>query len=336
MCRVALILSALFTVAPTAYAEQRYLTGDAVDVEPMLAGPVHLFGGGSNDDTEALQWMIDQVRGENNRDMKLDVVVLRSSGADAYNDFIYALNGVDSVETLVIDNRDDANSEAVKHTVRDAEIIFFAGGDQCNYVRYFKGTEVQKGVEFVYEKGGGVGGSSAGLAIQGSTVYDACSSESAYSPKALANPYYEDVRLTYDFFNWPHMKATITDTHFAARDRMGRLLVFIARQIKDGKHEQVLGLAVDEQTSIVVDQAGLARVMGKGAAYFVLGDHAPEICQPGVPLTYSNFKVWKVTSNGTWDLRNRPTTGYYPVSVEKGKITSDPYYRPPIAMPAHR
>ena len=57
----------------------------------------------------------------------------------------------------------------------------------------------------------------------------------------------------------------------------------------------------------------------------VLGDHAPEVCQAGTPLTYSNFKIWKVPSGGTFNLQSRPTTGYYLRSVTNGVISSNPY-----------
>ena len=65
--------------------------------------------------------------------------------------------------------------------------------------------------------------------------------------------------------------------------------------------------------------------MGDGPAYFVLGDHMPEVCQAGTPLTFSNFKIWKVPSGGTFDLRSRPTSGYYLRSVSNGVISSNPY-----------
>ncbi|HEX8097738.1 MAG TPA: hypothetical protein VF507_06860, partial [Pyrinomonadaceae bacterium] len=303
--------------------EVRYLTGSAEDVRPKLHGPAHDFGGGGGDVFAAMQWMIDRVRGCDACETKLDVVVLRSSGADGYNAPVYALRGVDSVETLVIKSREDANSRAASDTVRNAEIIFFAGGDQCNYVTYFKGTEVEKGVERVYARGGGVGGSSAGLAIQGSAVYDACSGGSATSKQALSNPYHADVSFTYHFFDWRNMRATITDTHFVRRDRMGRTLAFLARQVRDGKYKRALALAVDEKTSVVVDKEGLARVIGQSVAYVVLADHRPEVCEPGVPLTYSDYKIWRLKPDDTFDLKRPPKTGYYTVSVSNGRITSN-------------
>jgi cyanophycinase len=318
-----LLLAATLTV-PAEAKITRYLTGNAGDVVITMTGPAHDFGGGSTDVDAAIQWMIDQVRGCTTCSTKVDVVILRSSGSNGYNDYIYAMNGVDSVETLVITSARDSNTVAVEDTVRKAEVIFFAGGDQCNYVKYFKGTRVETAVEDVYSRGGGVGGTSAGTAIQGEFTYDGCTG-SVTSAEALSNPYHRRVSFTYDFFHWANLQGTITDSHFAQRDRMGRTMAFIARQIQDGRAASVLGVAVNEVTSVVVDRNGLATVMGDGPAYFVLGDHAPEVCVAGMPLTYSNFKIWRVPSGGTFDLRNRPTSGYYLRSVNNGVISSDPY-----------
>src|SRR5215208_870843 len=276
VCGGALLFALLLLLpAPEAQAKvTRYLTGNAADVSPALAGPAHDFGGGGTDVDAALQWIIDQVRGCTSCATKVDVVILRSTGSNGYNDYIYAMNGVDSVETLVITSARDANTAAVEATVRNAEVVFFAGGDQCDYVKNFKGTRVETAVESVYARGGGVGGTSAGLAIQGEFTYDGCTG-SAVSTDALANPYHRTITFTYDFFHWANLQGTITDSHFVTRDRMGRTLAFVARQIQDGKAATALSVAVNEATSVVVDKNGLATVMGEGPAYLILGDHAP-------------------------------------------------------------
>lgn len=320
---LAVALSATLST-PAEAKVTRYLTGNGGDVNPPLFGPAHDFGGGSTDVDAAIQWMIDSVRGCTGCAAKVDVVVLRSTGADGYNDYIYAMNGVDSVETLVITDARDSNTAAVEATVRNAEVVFFAGGDQCDYVTNFKGTRVETAVESVYARGGGVGGTSAGLNIQSEFVYDACNG-SVDSAGALANPYTRRVSFTYGFFNWAHLHDTITDTHFVARDRMGRTLAFLARQIQDGLTASALAVAVNERTSVVVDKNGHATVMGDGPAYFVLADHMPEVCAPRTPLTFSSFKIWRVPAGGTFDLRNRPSNGYYPISVDAGQLSGDPY-----------
>lgn len=320
---VLFVLMMLLLASPAEAKVTRYLKGNAADVNPSLAGPAHNFGGGGTDVDPAIQWMINQVRGCTNCSTKVDVVVIRSSGDDGYNEPILAMKGVDSVETLVITSREDANKADAVETVKNAEVIFFAGGDQCEYTRNFKRTGIETAVESVYSRGGGIGGTSAGTMIQSDFVYNACSN-TVETKDALMDPY-EDISFTYDFLKWANMKGTLADTHFDKRDRMGRTMTFIARQIRDGIADSALGIAVDEQTSVVLDKNGLARVMGKGPAYFVLADHMPEVCEPQTPLTFSNYKIWNVESGSTFDLKNRPTTGYYLRSVNKGRIDSDPY-----------
>jgi cyanophycinase len=303
----------------------RYLTGSASDVSPRLHGPVLDLGGGGTDVGEAIQQMIDGVRGCTSCATTVDVVVLRSSGADGYNDFIMKMNGVDSVETLVVTDPSDANDKSVVETVRNAEVVFFAGGDQCDYVKNFRGNEIGRAVESVYARGGGIGGTSAGEAIQGEFVYDGCGTDGATSAQALANPYDATLHFTYDFFGWRYMGGVITDQHVVARKRLGRTLTFVARQLKDGRARRVLAVAVNEKTSVVVDPRGLAHVVGAGPAYFILGDHAPEVCEAKRPLTYSGFKVWKLAPGETFDLRHRPKSGYHLVSVRDGRADENLY-----------
>ena len=121
------------------------------------------------------------------------------------------------------------------------------------------------------------------------------------------------------------MGDVMTEQHLVTRDRMGRLFGFLARQIQDGRTPSALGVAADEVTSVVVDSSGLATVYGEGNAYFVLADHFPEVCQPKTPLTYSGYKMWRRSPGQTFDLRNRPTTPDYTISVTDGVLSGSPY-----------
>jgi cyanophycinase len=292
---------------------------------PSLAGPVHNLGGGGPDVEQAIQWMIHQVRGGNNSTNKVNVLVIRASGDDDYNRLIYSMKGVNYVETLIIGSKQEANRTDIFDKIRKADVIFFAGGDQCQYIRNWKNTKLEIAVKSVYDRGGGIGGTSAGAMIQSEYVYDSCAcEESIETPDALADPY-QKITFTYNFFQWKYLRGTIIDTHFDRRKRMGRIMTFIARQIQDGVSKSVLGIAVSEETSVVIDKYGLAKVVGRGAAYFVLGDHLPEVCQPRQPLTFYDYKIWRVRSGDTFDLKNIPTRGYYLRSVKRGKFTSDPY-----------
>jgi cyanophycinase-like exopeptidase len=331
---VLLLAGAAAQAGPT-----RYLSGnpaDAMGDVARLAGPVLDLGGGGPDVDAAILAMIDGVRGCAGDGAEcpahVDVVVLRAGGADGYNDYILAMPGVDSVETLVVAGGADADDPAVEASVRNAEIVFFAGGDQCDYVRHFRGRRVEAAVEAVYARGGGIGGTSAGMAIQSPIVYDACR-DGARSADILADPYHPSATFTTDFLAWRELEGTLTDQHFAARDRMGRLLGFLARQVADGvAPDGVLGVAADERSSIVVDRAGVATVLGEGNAYFVLADHAPgsrdarERVAAGEPLSYFGYRVWRIAPGGRFDLRNRPATGAYTLDVLGGRIVPENPY----------
>jgi cyanophycinase len=305
---------------------KRFLTGSAADVAPPLHGPViHLAGGGTDVDA-AYQETIDRIRGCHDCAATVDIVILRASGSDGYNDYLFHMKGVDSVETFVVTDLLSASDAHLLDAVRHAEYVFFAGGDQCNYVRFFKPGAVIEAVREVYRRGGAIGGTSAGMAIMGEAAYDACGFDvSATSKNALADPYNDEISFTNHFFDWRHLGDVITDTHFAQRDRMGRLLAFIARQLREQQVPSFLGIAANEKTAVLVAPDGQATVVGTGPAYFVLGDHFPEQALPGRPLTYCGFKLWRVAAGGTFDLVHRPIAGSYAVDVNDGVILSNPY-----------
>lgn len=320
------LVLALLIAVPLHAAMTRYDVGNPADVVPILHGPIiHLAGGGGDVDA-AYQEVIDRLRGCTDCAAEIDVVVLRASGGDGYNDYLNAMPGVDSVSTFVITDRLSAMLPEVVTAVRNAEYVFFAGGDQCNYEKFFNAGPIERAIRDVYARGGAIGGTSAGMAIQGKAVYDACGNDvSAQSALALADPYNEEISFTTDFFDWPHLENVITDTHFQQRNRMGRLMAFIARQLRESASPTFLGIAANEKTAVLVDDRGMAHVVGTGPAYFVLGDHFPERALPGQPLTYCGFKIWRVTAGTSFDLIHVPRTGFRVVDVNEGVILGDPY-----------
>lgn len=318
-----LMIASLFAASGQAELV-RFFSGNDTDVKPKLHGPYLILAGGGTDQDEAMQAAIDGVRGCKDCDTKLDVAVLRVSGADGYNPGFMGLKGVNSVVSFVITDRASAEREDVARAVRNAEIVFFAGGDQCNYVRWIKGTRTSEAVKNVYKRGGAIGGASAGLAIQGQIAYDACPNQSAQSKDVLLDPYSDDVSLSYDFFNWPNMGRTITDTHFSQRDRMGRLLVFMARAFAQ-EERRIEGLGISEATVLLVDGKGSGRVFGKGPVHVIFEEKKPEVIQRAIPLTARGFKIWRFESGETIDLRRTPPRAPKIIDVVKGKLSADPY-----------
>ena len=346
------LLMAVFPNSAQAEVWQQ-LDGNAEDVNPQLVGPVYDLGGGGADVDRAIQWMIDQVRGCEDCSKTVDLVVIRSLKDPDQEDFnagklpnldkyFYGYNklitdpeqrlqGLDSIATFVFSNpgRQDANQADIAKAIEKAEIVFFAGGDQCKYARNFKGTAIEAAIESVQARGGAIGGTSAGAMIQGEWIFNSCS-DTVTSDYALEDPY-EDILFTGNLFQWPALKGTIVDTHFKKRDRMGRAMTFVARLLRDGITDRALAISIDERTSLVIDRQGMAQVMTgdkdkKGSVYFILGDHQPEVCEPETPLSFSDYKIWRIRDGEKFDLKNIPTTGYYQASVDEGWIfPSNPY-----------
>ncbi|NES27911.1 hypothetical protein GCE86_09910 [Micromonospora terminaliae] len=325
--------AALLTLAPigvtAAHAQvTRVRQGSATDASRTAwSGPAYTMNGSGGIVTATMSRAVDAIRGGTGA---IDVVVVAGSGSGTPEcDVITPLTGVNSCTTLTLTAARDGNDSQVNTDIRNAEFVYFAGGDQCNYVAW-KGTALEVSVESVVAKGGGVGGGSAGHHVNSDIVYDACTA-SATSATALANPYDRSLTFTTGMFRWPNYADTINDSHFVTRDRMGRTMAFVARAVKDGRTSggRAWGVGVEEGASLYIDRNGLATLSGP-SAYVVLGDHQPEVAVSGQPLTYTNFKIWKLTSGQTYDFANRPTCGYYLKSVRAGVPDGSLYSGTPV------
>ena len=280
-----------------------------------------MMGGGSDLD-EAFRWLCNKGNGG-------DFLVLRARGDDDYNSYVNGLCKVNSVATLIIPDREAAEDPAVVEIILKAEVLFIAGGDQANYIRGWKGTPVEAAINDDVAAGKPIGGTSAGLAVEGEFAYSALGDKpddkNLASVDALANPYFERVALERDFLKIPHLENLITDSHFAKRDRMGRTLVFLARIMKDGWSQSPREVAIDEKSAVLVETDGKATVVGTGrGAYFLRPTQAPEVCEKGTPLTFRNVSVYRVPAGGHFDLTSWTGDGgtAYSLSVERGKIES--------------
>lgn len=343
-----LILLVCMTLSTQAQSYTSYFTGDTADVNPSPSSGICLMGGATEDDS-AMKWFLNKANGG-------DVVVIRVTGADGYNNYFYTQLGVNinSVETLVIPSVAAANDPYVRKQLRNAEAVWIAGGNQANYINFWNNTSVDTALnDLINVKQGVIGGTSAGMAVQGQAYYSALNN-SVTSAATLANPYNSDVTIGYnDFLDNPKMKGIITDTHFDNPDRKGRFVGFIARCVKDyNKH--FIGIACDEYTAVCIGSDMLARVYGghptyDDNAYFVVPDscinggiYQPETCISGQPLTWNHnnqaIRVYAVkgTPNGSnhFDMNTKKTgvggtwKNWY---VNSGNFTEGSLPTPPCA-----
>jgi cyanophycinase-like exopeptidase len=313
-----------------------YQTGSTTDASTNHEQGVCLMGGASEQE-DAMIWFLNKANGG-------DVVVLRASGSDGYNNYFYTDLGVtiNSVTTFVIDNAAGAIDPYVLQRVANAEAIWFAGGDQYDYVSYFKDNAMEDALNyFVNTKQGVIGGTSAGLAILGGHYFSA-QYGTLTNAVALSNPYHPRVTIGHDdFLDIPYLNNVITDSHYDDPDRRARHSVMLARITKDNSTRS-FGIACNEYTAVCVGADGKAYVYGEHPAfdefaYFLQSnctpDFEPETCVSGSPLTWNRnseaIKVYKVpgTESGVnyFDLSDWETGSggeWRNWSIDNGVFTS--------------
>jgi len=174
--------------------------------------------------------------------------------------------GVADIQVLHTTDKDEANRDSFVASLKEATAVWIGGGSQSRLSAAYVGTQVEKELKALVERGGVVGGTSAGAAIQ--------------SPVMIArrSPVPE-MGQGLDL-----LPGVIIDQHFLARNRMNRLLHAV------GKHPDQIGIGIDEATAIEV-HGRTCRVLGKSTVTVVLGtgQHKPLDIR-----TYQNGEAFEI------------------------------------------
>jgi len=319
-----------------------YQHGKPVDYLPCGAIPLStrtavLMGGGI-DVKDAYSWMISKMTQCDDGSIGRlgNFVVVRAGGNPSYDSYIYKLGPVASVVTLVVPTIETANDPALEPYIRNAGAIWLTGGDQGDYYNFWKGSLLERLIsEQVKNLNIPIGGTSAGMMILSEFAYiaDPCTITSS---DALADPYSECVALRRDFWSdrtpFPPLLSTVTDSHFDTRDRMGRLVTFLARVISDKwtNSSSARAIGVDQETAFLMEQGDktsppsnvtnysyktIVNTGVSGAAYVLSVDSGSQLSvEPGQPLTFTNVKVRKIPAVGN-EIN-------YMINVKEGDLTS--------------
>ena len=153
--------------------------------------------------------------------------------------------GVKHVTVLHTRDRVEADTESFVAPLKEAGGVWFSGGRQWRLVDSYLGTRTQRELNAVLERGGVIGGSSAGATIQGSYLVRGARAGN----HILMAPGYEQ--------GLGFLRGVAIDQHLIARHREGDLVGVIEA------HPDLLGLGIDEPAAVVV-QGDRLQVVGKG------------------------------------------------------------------------
>jgi cyanophycinase len=220
--------------------------------ETLTSGPASgslLIAGGGRLSDVIIKRFIGLAGGDN----ALIVLVPTAAGADSYPDSIgdfLRSAGASNVTILHTDNRDTANSLHFTKSLDNATGIWFGGGRQWHLVDSYKGTLTEKKFRGVLDRGGVIGGSSAGATIQGSFL-------------ARGDTKNNQIMMGDHQEGFGYISNIAIDQHVLARNRQFDMYGILRER------PELLGIGIDEGTAVVVQKDTMEVI---GASYVLIYD----------------------------------------------------------------
>lgn len=231
------------------------------------------------------------------------IIVVPTSGNAADYDQSYAglkrFRDAGATNLFVLHTRDRnvANTDEFVKPIRSARAIWFEGGEHWKHADAYLDTKVQKEVLALLDRGGVVGGGSAGAHIQSDYMEVSRNPDQEFAGRTLPN---SDWRRGFQL-----LKNVALDVHVLARNRQFDLIGVIQ------SHPQMLGIGIDENTAIVV-QGDKFEVIGNSLV--LIYDNHRQLDHDG-PATFRTIGglFYFLRSGDTYDLSTReplrPGTG---------------------------
>lgn len=133
--------------------------------------------------------------------------------------------------------------------------VFFTGGDQARLTAALLGTPVLARIREVYEKGGIIGGTSAGAAVQSEFMITGDEKRTNNQEGSWEVILADDV-LHAEGFGF--VKDAVIDQHFVTRRRHNRLIAVVLQ------NPTLVGVGIEESTAVLVSPGGKYEVLGEG------------------------------------------------------------------------
>lgn len=223
------------------------LQGQNSENDEKLIGPANgslLIVGGAMQSETIINSFIELAGGKD----AVIVVIPTASGQENYNEnsgFAGRLRklGATNVTVLHTNDRKTANSDSFVKPLLNASAVWFGGGRQWRLVDSYKNTITEKAIKDVLNRGGVIGGTSAGATIQGSYL-------------VRGDTKNNQIMMGDHEVGFSYLKNVAIDQHVLARNRHFDMFEIL----KNRPH--LLGIGIDENTAIVV----------KGNQFDVIGE----------------------------------------------------------------
>lgn len=214
-----------------------------------------------------------------------------------------------------------ANSQLTYDSLITYDGIFLKGGDQSVYYESYLNSKTRQALQEIFDRGGVLSGTSAGMAILSPVVFTA-QGATIYPASAAANPYTSQITLKDDFLATLE-NPYIFDTHFVQRGRMARLAAFMANWYRK-TGQKATGIGVDDRTALFIEPSGIATAYGTAAVnfYFPPVDNLPFDTTISM-LRTGEMRTAQLLHGCSVDLNSLNVTGFteYIIPIKKAETT---------------
>jgi cyanophycinase len=190
------------------------------------------------------------------------VVVIPTAGEEVKDGWlagsVLARAGMTNLTGLHTRDRAEADSDGFVEPLRKARGVWFEGGRQWRLVDSYLGTRVERELFALLERGGVIGGTSAGATIQGSYLVRGARAGN----QLMMAPGYEK--------GMGFLTHAAIDQHLLARKRQDDMVPVVKA------HPDLLGIGIDESTAIVV----------RRESFDVIGESKVAIYEAGKPYYF--------------------------------------------------
>ncbi|MBK7866519.1 MAG: Type 1 glutamine amidotransferase-like domain-containing protein [Ignavibacteriales bacterium] len=270
----------------------------AIVGELMPQGYICAVGGGSegtNDWNRApYKWIVEKADSGK-------IVVLSVNDETTWIPDYFRSLGASTSYNLRINSRTLANSQAMYDSIVASAGVFIKGGDQYNYINYWKGTLTEAAIKVVFNRGGVVSGTSAGAMVLGE--HDLSAKYGTYYPDdALSNPFINQSHVESDFLKL--IPGVLFDTHVIERARQGRMVPLFVKLQSDGINDVTI-VGIDDRTAICISPDGTGRVMGSGAVAIYRIDSITNISSTQTAYRIENLLAHQLVAGWEYDFINK-------------------------------
>ncbi|UJF29743.1 cyanophycinase [Kaistella sp. 97-N-M2] len=203
--------------------------------------------------------------------------------------------GAKHVSILDIQNRDQANSDAMVARANAADVVMFTGGDQLRLTSILGGTRFHDAILLKYQEQNFIyAGTSAGAAAASENmIYQGSSHEALLKG---------EIKTTQGL---GFIENVIVDTHFVQRGRIGRLFQAVVN------NPRTLGIGLGEDTGLYID-GDMMTAIGSGLVILVDGRFIKDTnltnIELGQPISIDNLIVHVLSQNDFFDLKTKDLT----------------------------